>query len=283
LSVCGRIISRKYAAQEGPVRLAIGDLVKRKRWRKESVSTAHLFINRHNLVNTERHAGIMMRVLIIEDEIKTAEYLQQGLSECGYIVDYALTGADGLHLFRTQEYELVLLDVNLPEKDGWSILQEIRLGSDTRIIMLTASGRLSNKVKGLELGADDYLVKPFEFPELVARIRSVLRRSEKISEADAVQVADLEIDSARRVVYRSGQRIELTAKEFSLLLLLMRNAGVVMTRTQIVSLVWDINFDCDTNVVDVSIKRLRAKIDEPFQNKLIHTLRGVGYVLEDRQ
>ncbi len=224
-----------------------------------------------------------MRVLIIEDEIKTAEYLQQGLSECGYVVDYALTGTDGIHLFRTQKYALVLLDVNLPEKDGWSILQEIRLGSDTRVIMLTASGRLSNKVKGLELGADDYLVKPFEFPELVARIRSVLRRSEKISEIDAVQVADLEIDAARRGVYRSGQRIELTTKEFSLLQLLMRNAGVVMTRTQIISLVWDINFDCDTNVVDVSIKRLRAKIDEPFENKLIHTLRGVGYVLEDRR
>lgn len=223
-----------------------------------------------------------MRVLIIEDEIKTAEYLQQGLSECGYTVDYALTGVDGIHLFRNHQYALVLLDVNLPEKDGWSILQEIRLGSDTRVIMLTASGRLSNKVRGLDLGADDYLVKPFEFPELVARIRSVLRRSEKITETEALKIADLEIDSARHCVYRAGNRIDLTTKEFSLLQLLMRNVGVVMTRTQIISLVWDINFDCDTNVVDVSIRRLRAKIDEPFEKKLIHTLRGVGYVLEDR-
>jgi len=224
-----------------------------------------------------------MRVLIIEDEIKTAEYLQQGLSECGYTVDYALTGTDGIHLFRTQSYALVILDVNLPEKDGWEVLEEIRRTSDARVMMVTASGRLSNKVKGLDLGADDYLVKPFEFPELVARIRSILRRSEKITDTGSLQVADLEIDSARHRVYRSGQRIELTTKEFSLLQLLMRNVGTVMTRTQIISLVWDINFDCDTNVVDVSIRRLRAKIDEPFERKLIHTLRGVGYVLEDRQ
>lgn len=223
-----------------------------------------------------------MRILIVEDEIKTAEYLQQGLSECGYTVDYALTGTDGVHLFQTQSYALVLLDVNLPEKDGWAVLQEIRRTSDARVMMLTASGRLSNKVKGLDLGADDYLVKPFEFPELVARIRSLLRRSEKITESDSMKVADLEIDSAKHCVYRSGQRIDLTTKEFSLLHLLMRNVGLVMTRTQIISLVWDINFDCDTNVVDVSIRRLRAKIDEPFERKLIHTLRGVGYVLEDR-
>lgn len=224
-----------------------------------------------------------MRILIIEDERKTAEYLEQGLSECGYVVDCALTGTDGIHLFRTQQYSLVLLDVNLPEKDGWSILEEIRLGSDTRVIMLTASGRLSNKVKGLELGADDYLVKPFEFPELVARVRSVLRRSEKISNSESLQVSDLEIDAASHRVYRAGKRIDLTTKEFALLQLLVRNAGVVMTRTQIISLVWDINFDCDTNVVDVSIRRLRAKVDEPFDKPLIHTLRGVGYVLEDRE
>ncbi|HDZ55311.1 hypothetical protein LCGC14_0393580 [marine sediment metagenome] len=223
-----------------------------------------------------------MRVLIIEDEIKTAEYLQQGLSECGYIVDYALTGTDGIHLFQTQSYALVLLDVNLPEKDGWAVLKEIRRTSDARIMMLTASGRLSNKVKGLDLGADDYLVKPFEFPELVARVRSLLRRSEKITEPEILKVADLEIDPARHRVHKAGHRIDLTTKEFSLLQLLMRNVGLVMTRTQIISLIWDINFDCDTNVVDVSIRRLRAKIDEPFEKKLIYTLRGVGYVLEDR-
>ncbi|HDZ56765.1 MAG TPA: response regulator [Pseudomonas xinjiangensis] len=223
-----------------------------------------------------------MRILIIEDEIKTAEYLQQGLSECGYVVDYALTGTDGIHLFQTQSYALVLLDVNLPEKDGWAVLKEIRRTSDARIMMLTASGRLSNKVKGLDLGADDYLVKPFEFPELVARIRSLLRRSEKITEPEILKVADLEIDPARHRAHKAGHRIDLTTKEFLLLQLLMRNVGLVMTRTQIISLIWDINFDCDTNVVDVSIRRLRAKIDEPFEKKLIYTLRGVGYVLEDR-
>ena len=223
-----------------------------------------------------------MRILIIEDEIKTAEYLQQGLSECGYIVDYALTGTDGIHLFQTQSYALVILDVNLPEKDGWAVLKEIRRTSDARIMMLTASGRLSNKVKGLDLGADDYLVKPFEFPELFARVRSLLRRSEKITEPEILKVADLEIDPARHRAHKAGHRIDLTIKEYSLLQLLMRNVGLVMTRTQIISLVWDSNFDCDTNVVDVSIRRLRAKIDEPFEKKLIHTLRGVGYVLEDR-
>lgn len=223
-----------------------------------------------------------MRVLIIEDELKTAEYLQQGLSESGYTVDYALTGTDGIHLFKNQQYALVILDVNLPGMDGWSILEDIRRTSDARVMMLTASGRLSNKVKGLDLGADDYLVKPFEFPELLARIRSLLRRSEKLTETDSLKVADLEVDPARHRAYRAGQRIDLTVKEFSLLHLLMRNSGVVMTRTQIISLVWDINFDCDTNVVDVSVRRLRAKIDEPFDRKLIHTLRGVGYVLEDR-
>ncbi|QIB53069.1 MULTISPECIES: heavy metal response regulator transcription factor [Pseudomonas] len=223
-----------------------------------------------------------MRVLIIEDELKTAEYLQQGLSESGYTVDYALTGTDGIHLFKNQQYALVILDVNLPGMDGWSILEDIRRTSDARVMMLTASGRLSNKVKGLDLGADDYLVKPFEFPELLARIRSLLRRSEKLTETGSLKVADLEVDPARHRAYRAGQRIGLTVKEFSLLQLLMRNAGVVMTRTQIISLIWDINFDCDTNVVDVSVRRLRAKIDEPFDRKLIHTLRGVGYVLEDR-
>lgn len=230
----------------------------------------------------EGQKGATMRVLIIEDELKTAEYLQQGLSESGYTVDYALTGTDGIHLFKSQQYALVILDVNLPGMDGWSILEDIRRTSDARVMMLTASGRLSNKVKGLDLGADDYLVKPFEFPELLARIRSLLRRSEKLTETDSLKVADLEVDPARHRACRAGQRIDLTVKEFSLLHLLMRNSGVVMTRTQIISLVWDINFDCDTNVVDVSVRRLRAKIDEPFDRKLIHTLRGVGYVLEDR-
>ncbi|MGX5217102.1 heavy metal response regulator transcription factor [Pseudomonas segetis] len=223
-----------------------------------------------------------MRILIVEDEPKTAEYLHQGLSESGYVVDNAATGVDGLHLVRQHAYDLVVLDVNLPEIDGWGVLEHIRSNSSTRVIMLTARGRLVDKIKGLDLGADDYLVKPFEFPELLARIRTLLRRSEQIPVPEVLRVADLELDPARHRAFRGEQRIDLTTKEFALLHLLMRRSGEVLSRTQIISLVWDMNFDCDTNVVEVSIRRLRAKIDDPFDNKLIHTLRGVGYVLEER-
>jgi two-component system, OmpR family, copper resistance phosphate regulon response regulator CusR len=189
---------------------------------------------------------------------------------------------DGLHLVRQHAYDLVVLDVNLPEIDGWGVLEHIRSNSSTRVIMLTARGRLVDKIKGLDLGADDYLVKPFEFPELLARIRTLLRRSEQIPVPEVLRVADLELDPARHRAFRGEQRIDLTTKEFALLHLLMRRSGEVLSRTQIISLVWDMNFDCDTNVVEVSIRRLRAKIDDPFDNKLIHTLRGVGYVLEER-
>ena len=223
-----------------------------------------------------------MRILIVEDEPKTAEYLHPGLSESGYVVDKAATGVDGLHLVRQHTYDLVVLDVNLPGIDGWGVLEHIRSNSSTRVIMLTARGRLVDKIKGLDLGADDYLVKPFEFPELLARIRTLLRRSEQIPVPEVLRVADLELDPARHRAFRGEQRIDLTTKEFALLHLLMRRSGEVLSRTQIISLVWDMNFDCDTNVVEVSIRRLRAKIDDPFDNKLIHTLRGVGYVLEER-
>jgi two-component system copper resistance phosphate regulon response regulator CusR len=224
-----------------------------------------------------------MRILIVEDEPKTAEYLHQGLSESGYIVDTSSSGIDGLHLIRQHAYDVVILDVNLPEIDGWGVLENIRRNSNTRVMMLTARGRLVDKIKGLDLGADDYLVKPFEFPELLARVRTLLRRSEHTPTPDILRVADLELDPARHRAFRSEQRIDLTTKEFALLHLLMRRSGEVLSRTQIISLVWDMNFDCDTNVVDVSIRRLRAKIDDAFDRKLIHTLRGVGYVLEDRQ
>lgn len=224
-----------------------------------------------------------MRILIVEDEPKTAEYLHQGLSESGYVVDTSSTGIDGLHLIRQHAYDLVILDVNLPEIDGWGVLENIRRNSNTRVMMLTARGRLVDKIKGLDLGADDYLVKPFEFPELLARVRTLLRRSEHMPTPDVLKVADLELDPSRHRAFRGEQRIDLTTKEFALLHLLMRRSGEVLSRTQITSLVWDMNFDCDTNVVDVSIRRLRAKIDDAFENKLIHTLRGVGYVLEDRE
>jgi len=224
-----------------------------------------------------------MRILVIEDEPKTADYMQQGLSESGYIVDIANTGIDGLHLAQHQPYDIVILDVNLPLMEGWEVLRALRQTSNTRVIMVTARGRLEDKVKGLEMGADDYLVKPFEFPELLARIRSLLRRSEQPGLPEVLRVADLELDQGRHRAFRGTQRIDLTTKEFALLHLLMRHSGEVMSRTQIISLVWDMNFDCDTNVVEVSIRRLRAKIDEPFAHKLIHTLRGVGYVLEARE
>ncbi|UVJ41947.1 heavy metal response regulator transcription factor [Pseudomonas sp. LS1212] len=223
-----------------------------------------------------------MRILVIEDEPKTAEYLHQGLSESGYVVDCASTGEDGLHLANQHAYDLVILDVNLPEVDGWTVLEHLRKKSSTRVMMVTARGRLVDKVRGLDSGADDYLVKPFEFPELLARVRTLMRRNDQMPTPEILRVADLELDQGRHRAFRGSQRIDLTTKEFALLHLLMRQAGVVLTRTQIISQVWDMNFDCDTNVVEVSMRRLRAKIDDPFEIKLIHTLRGVGYVLEER-
>lgn len=224
-----------------------------------------------------------MRILVVEDEVKTADYMHQGLTESGYIVDIANNGIDGLHLAQSQNYDLIVLDVNLPEMEGWEVLKELRKSRDTRVIMVTARGRLGEKVRGLELGADDYLVKPFEFPEFLARVRTLMRRSERNRTPDVLHVADLELDQGRHRAFRAGKRIDLTTKEFALLHLLMRHSGEVMTRSQIISMVWDMNFDCDTNVVEVSIRRLRAKIDDPFDSKLIHTLRGVGYVLEARE
>ena len=224
-----------------------------------------------------------MRILVVEDERKTAEYMHQGLSESGYVVDIAKTGIDGLHLAQSQVYDIVILDVNLPVMEGGEGLRGLRKPWHTGVIMVTARGRLEEKVTGLEMGADDYLVKPFEFPELLARIRTLMRRSEQSGLPEVLRVADLELDQGRHRAFRGTQRIDLTTKEFALLHLLMRHSGEVMSRTQIISMVWDMNFDCDTNVVEVSIRRLRAKIDDPFDRKLIHTLRGVGYVLEARE
>lgn len=224
-----------------------------------------------------------MRILIIEDEVKTADYLHQGLTESGYIVDHANDGIDGLHMALQHPYELVILDVNLPGIDGWDLLRRLRERSSARVMMLTGHGRLTDKVRGLDLGADDFMVKPFQFPELLARVRSLLRRHDQASMQDVLRVADLELDASRHRAFRGRVRINLTTKEFALLHLLMRRNGDVITRTQIISLIWDMNFDNDSNVVEVAICRLRAKIDDGFDLKLIHTIRGVGYVLEARR
>ena len=223
-----------------------------------------------------------MKILIVEDEPKTGEYLVKGLSEAGFVVDLARSGRDGLHLATTGDYDIVVLDVMLPGMDGWRVLQELRRTKQTPVLFLTARDEIEYRVKGLELGADDYLVKPFAFAELLARVRTLLRRP-PVREPEVLHIADLEIDVLRRRVQRAGERIELTAKEFALLQLLARRAGEVLTRSFIASQVWDMNFDSDTNVVDVAVRRLRAKIDDPFGKKLVHTVRGMGYVMEARE
>jgi len=221
-----------------------------------------------------------MKILIVEDEQKTGDYLKQGLSESGFVADLARDGIDGLHLALTGDYDLVVLDVMLPKLDGWQVLREIRhQGKQLPVLFLTARDQVEDRVKGLEFGADDYLVKPFAFSELLARVRALLRRG-RTSEPELLQVADLELDLLRRRVTRGGKRIDLTAKEFALLELLLRRQGEVLPRSLIASQVWDMNFDSDTNVIEVAVRRLRAKIDDDFEPKLIRTVRGMGYVLE---
>jgi len=222
-----------------------------------------------------------MRVLVVEDEPKAGEYLRKGLTESGFIVDLARTGYDGLNMAQTGEYDLMVLDVMLPGIDGWTIIREFRKTRETPVLFLTAKDELEHRIRGLELGADDYLVKPFAFAELVVRIRALLRRG-PIREADRLEVGNLHIDVLRRRVSRGGDRIDLTAKEFALLHLLAKRKGEVLSRSLIASQVWDMNFDSDTNVVDVAVRRLRAKIDDGYTSKLVHTVRGMGYVLEER-
>ena len=222
-----------------------------------------------------------MKILVVEDEPKTGEYLRQGLTEAGFVVDLVRNGEDGLHAALGETYDLVILDVMLPGMDGWSVLRGIRRsGQELPVLFLTARDEIDDRVRGLELGADDYLVKPFAFAELLARVRTLLRRGAKGKEAETLRAADLELDLMRRRVTRAGKRIDLTAKEFSLLELLLRRQGEVLPRSLIASQVWDMNFDSDTNVIEVAVKRLRAKMDDGFEPKLIRTVRGMGYVLE---
>lgn len=223
-----------------------------------------------------------MRILVVEDEPKAGEYLRKGLTESGFVVDLARTGPDGLQLATADAYDLIVLDVMLPGIDGWQVVQELRKTQETPVLFLTARDAVQDRIKGLELGADDYLVKPFAFAELVARIRTLLRRG-PIRESERLEIADMEIDVLKRRVTRGGERIDLTPKEFALLHLLAKRQGEVLSRSLIASQVWDMNFDSDTNVVDVAVRRLRAKIDEAYARKLIHTLRGMGYVLEIRE
>ncbi|APW35977.1 DNA-binding response regulator [Rhodoferax koreense] len=223
-----------------------------------------------------------MKILVIEDEPRAAEYLRQGLTESSYAVEVAYNGTDGLHAAANGDHDLVILDVMLPGIDGFAVLSALRTFRQIPVLMLTARENVDDKVRGFDMGADDYLVKPFQFPELLARVRALLKRGQSQVPAQTLRVTDLLIDPIRHRATRAGQRIDLSAKEFALLSLLAQKTGEVLSRTQIASLVWDIHFDSDTNVVEVAMRRLRAKIDDPFEEKLIHTVRGVGYVMEHR-
>lgn len=229
---------------------------------------------------THHHA---MKILVVEDEVKTAQYLVSGLSEAGYVVDHAANGVDGLHMARETAYDLVLLDVMMPEMDGWTVMQKLASRVAPPVLFLSARGTLEDRLKGLGLGADDYLVKPFSFAELLAKVRIILRRvqGQPAVVLDTFTVADLEVDLAKRRVVRGGMRITLTNQEFNLLACFLQHPGEVLSRTFLASRVWDMNFDSDTNVVDVAVRRLRQKIDDAASKKLIHTVHGVGYRFED--
>ncbi|TDQ26797.1 winged helix family two component heavy metal response transcriptional regulator [Raoultella sp. BIGb0149] len=224
-----------------------------------------------------------MKILVIEDEPKAREYMRSGLTESGYVVDVAVNGREGLFMAREHHYDLILLDVMMPQMNGWEVMAQLDEQLDTPVIFLTAKGTVEDKIKGLELGADDYLVKPFSFAELLARIRTALRRGGQAKREEQLTVGDLRLNITTRRVERAGVRLDLTNKEFNLLQLFMLNSGQVLTRTLIASRVWDMNFDSDTNVVDVAVRRLRQKVDAPFDLPLIHTVHGVGYCCEEQK
>ncbi|MES2889095.1 MAG: heavy metal response regulator transcription factor [Pseudomonadota bacterium] len=225
-----------------------------------------------------------MKLLVVEDEVKLVSYLRKGLTEAGHLVDVADNGVDGLHLALEGDHDLLVLDSMLPGIDGLSLLTALRRVKQTPVLMLTARVGVNDRVEGLQTGADDYLLKPFAFSELLARIQVLQRRASPRAEPESVvmRLADLEVDLLRRRATRASSKLELTAKEFSLLTLLLRRQGQVLSRTEIASQVWDMNFDSDTNVVEVAVRRLRSKLDVPFEQPLLHTVRGMGYVLEAR-
>jgi two-component system copper resistance phosphate regulon response regulator CusR len=223
-----------------------------------------------------------VKILIVEDEAKAAAYLRKGLAENGFVVDVAGRGDEGLRRALSGDYDLLILDVMLPGRDGWSVLTELRqAGKQTPVLFLSARDTVHSRVKGLEMGADDYLVKPFAFAELLARVRSVLRRGPS-RQPENLRIADLELDLTRHRASRGGRRLDLTPKEFALLSLLARRQGEILSRTLIAEQVWDMNFEGDSNFVDVHVRRLRAKVDDTSERKLIYTVRGIGYVLEER-
>ncbi len=223
-----------------------------------------------------------MRLLVVEDEPKLAEYLRKGLGENGYVVDVAHDGIDGRHMATEGQYDLLVLDVMLPGVDGFGVLDAVRKVKDTPVLMLTARDKIEDRVRGLQGGADDYLIKPFSFSELLARVQALLRRGRVPQESTTLQLGELELDLLKRKASRASQRLDLTAKEFALLSLLLQRQGQVLSRTVLAEQVWDMNFDSDTNVVEVAVRRLRSKLDDPYATKLLHTVRGMGYVLEQR-
>lgn len=225
-----------------------------------------------------------MKLLVVEDEIKLSAYLRKGLGEQGFVVDVARDGIDGKHLALQGDYDLVVLDAMLPGMDGFAVLSAIREAKNTPVLMLTARDGVEDRVRGLRAGADDYMAKPFAFSELLARVEALLRRGGGArTEKSSFRVADLDVDLIKRKAVRGGRRLDLTAKEFALLALLLRRGGEILSRTVLAEQVWDMNFDSDTNVVEVAVRRLRAKLDDPFETKLLHTARGMGYVLELRE
>ena len=222
-----------------------------------------------------------MKILVAEDEPKTGIYLKQGLTEAGFVVDLVTNGIDAVQQALDEQYDLLILDVMMPGLEGWQVLERVRAaGSETPALFLTARDRVEDRVKGLELGADDYLIKPFAFSELLARVRSLLRRGNGATVQTIMAIEDLQVDLLKRRAERGGKRIDLTAKEFMLLELLLRRRGEVLSKSLIASKVWDINFDSDTNIIEVAIRRLRAKIDDDYPIKLIHTVRGMGYFID---